>query len=213
MDSSGFGVVGLWDPGGLGFWGPLPCASPPEVRTAMALPTPRVSGCRSPAGLWDIFLPGKNREKREIRANPKAGRAEGRLCPLGWRCQRRVAPLGEGQGQGHGDTGTAPLAPPGHSRPGGAGGAPYWGQFVLFTGASLYSLLVPVCPYRFQSVSTGPSLFSLWELLCSPYWCRSCVLTGASLYSLLGPVCPHWSQSLFPAGAALSSLLVPVRPY
>lgn len=217
-NSGGFGA-GFWIPGVLGLggfgilevWGfgvPLPCASPPEVSTAMALPAPRVSGCRAPAGLGGIFLPAKN---REIRANPKAGRAA--LSPrVALPAQSDTA----GGGTGDRDMGTAPLPPPGHSRWGGHWGAPYWDRFVprywsqsLFPiGASL-SLLVPVlCPqqsqsllYWDQSVLTGPSSCSQWELLC---------LTGSSL-SLLVPVCilcGYWSVLLTSASLFL---LVPVH--
>lgn len=193
LDPGGFGIAGIWDPGDLGFGVPLPCASPPEVRTAMALPTPRVSVCRGPTGLGDIFLPEKKtnkqtkrKQKQKIGKFGQIPRREGRLCPSGWRCQRRVAPLGDEHGDR--DSGTAPLPPPGHSRPGGRWGTPYWSQSVL-TGANLGALLVPVPPYRGQSV-----------------------LTGATL-SLLVPVCiPYSSQSLFPVVTGLPSLLVPVYP-
>lgn len=209
MDSSGFGVVGLWDPGGLGFWGPLPCASPPEVRTAMALPTPRVPGCRSPAGLWGIFLPGKNREKREIRANPKAGRAEGRK-------DGSVPPGGAASAEWHRwgrdrdrDTGT-PGQPRWHRRDTPARGA----LRGLLTGASLFSLLVPVSiPYWCQSVLTGSSL-SLLVPVCFPCGSYSALLTGAGLVSLLGPVSiPCWGQSVLtgPSPCSQRELLCP--PY
>lgn len=40
----------------------LPCASPPEVRTAMALPAPRFSVCTQAFGGCAIFLAEKKRE-------------------------------------------------------------------------------------------------------------------------------------------------------
>lgn len=169
----------------------------------MALPTPRVSGCRAPAGLVGIFLAGKN---REIRANPTAGRAALSL---------RVALPAQSGTAGGGTRGYGQRDSPAR---GGAGG--------LLTGATLSSLLVPVSvPCWSQSVFTVPSLFSLWELPCAPYWCQFALLPGPSLCSLrvpvcpywcqscvlsspnpslLGPVCPHWSQFLFPMGAAVS---------
>lgn len=187
----------------------------------MALPAPRVSGCRCPAGLGGIFLPGKN---REIRANPKAGRAERRLCPPGWQCQRRVAQLGEGHGDS--DTGTAPLPPPGHSRPGGRWGVLYCGQFVPVSSPRVYSLLGPVGPHWSQSLfPVGAAVSSLLVPVCTPYLSQSAfpVVTGPP--SLLVPVCcywfspcswwelhcaPYWSQSVL-TGPSLP-LLVPVFP-
>lgn len=223
MDPGGFGVGGIWDPGGLGFWGPLTLRVPPGGEHG--------DGFAGPQGLG---VPGSRGARRHFPACKKSGNSGKSQGGKGGSVPLRVALPAQsdtaGGGTGDRDTGTAPLPPPGHSRWGGHWGAPYWDQFVprywsqslfpigaslsllvpvsvpyrsqsVLTGASLVSSAVPIPPYWGWSVLTGPSSCSQWELLC---------LTGSSL-SLLVPVCilcGYWSALLTSASLFL---LVPVH--